>query len=235
MAQNLIGGLLDLAGSRLDMKDKQEFAREMMIREQEYADLRAEQDFQNRKKLMQEEFNLLKEELSYREGLLSEEAMKNLDVITATDVAQKESGRETGGFLNPLYDADLTKEWTTWVKYNAPNIETVKKLPDSKDGTMHPQKQAMLSYLLDVHARMNQKSFIGDDLFSSKDADGYDAKDKQTLDQVRALILSLDPSADKAVSKNYMGELYQKEKKASPVEEMIDGNNRFGMIDYLGY
>lgn len=33
MAQNLIGGLLDLAGKHLDREDRQEFAREMMLKE----------------------------------------------------------------------------------------------------------------------------------------------------------------------------------------------------------
>lgn len=88
--------------------------------------------------------------------------------------------RETGGFLNPLMDSDMTDYLRGGLQGMQQQMKELRKLPSGS-----PDKESAIARLVDMYNQGNKDSYANDDIFSN------DETEKELLMRITSLLKSL--------------------------------------------
>jgi len=88
--------------------------------------------------------------------------------------------RETGGFLNPLMDSDMTDYLRGGLQGMQPQMKDLRKLADGA-----PDKDSAIARLVDMYNQGNKDSYANDDIL------GDDGTEQNMLKMIRAMLKSL--------------------------------------------
>ena len=88
--------------------------------------------------------------------------------------------RETGGFLNPMMDSDMTDYLRGGLQGMQPQMKDLRKLSDGA-----PDKESAIARLVDMYNQGNKDSYANDDII------GDDGTEKNMLKMITAMLKSL--------------------------------------------